>query len=316
MQAIKGPDRTAAVFEGKKLSYSELNQRSNQLANYLRRYSVGPESRIGICAERGFEMLIGVLAILKAGAAYVPLDPEHPAERLAYILQDAQASVLLVDESCRKKLDNYEGILVDLDTGGADIAQEDSRGVPLAMHSQNAAYVIYTSGSTGRPKGVVVTHENVVRLFRQTEEWFSFTDKDVWTLFHSYAFDFSVWELWGALLYGGTLVVVPQWVARSPEDMFNLLRAEHVTVLNQTPSAFQHLMETVATSGQKDGLCLRAVIFGGEGAVAQNLRPWMSQYQQGRLRAINMYGITETTVHVTYHVITQEDITQRQAIAE
>ena len=170
----------------------------------------------------------------------------------------------------------------------------------------NAAYVIYTSGSTGQPKGCVVTHANVVRLMRQTEQWFDFGAADAWTLFHSIAFDFSVWEIWGALLYGGRLVVVPYTVSRSPDEFLELVARERVTVLNQTPSAFRQFI--AADERRRLPLALRYVIFGGEALQVEALAPWFSQHGDARPTLVNMYGITETTVHVTYRVITRADL--------
>jgi non-ribosomal peptide synthetase component F len=175
----------------------------------------------------------------------------------------------------------------------------------------NLAYVIYTSGSSGRPKGVTVTHDNVVRLFTQTKLWFEFSSIDVWTLFHSYAFDFSVWELWGALLYGGKLVIVPYWISRSPEEFLRLVQAEKVTVLNQTPSAFRQLMQAEA-AGDSMELSLRFVIFGGEALEPGSLKSWFERHGDKKPHLVNMYGITETTVHVTYRVLTVADATLRQ----
>ncbi|WP_190127217.1 amino acid adenylation domain-containing protein, partial [Streptomyces inusitatus] len=169
------------------------------------------------------------------------------------------------------------------------------------------AYVIYTSGSTGRPKGVVVPQGNVVRLFGATESWFGFGPGDVWTLFHSYAFDFSVWELWGPLLYGGRLVVVSFEVSRSPVDFLSLLVAERVTVLCQTPSAFAQLVGVERESSVVGGgLCLRLVVFGGEALEPGVLWDWVDRHPVGVVRLVNMYGITETTVHVTYAPLGEE----------
>ena len=169
--------------------------------------------------------------------------------------------------------------------------------------------MIYTSGSTGKPKGVPISHANVARLFDATEAWFGFDASDVWTLFHSFAFDFSVWEMWGALLYGGRLVVVPYWVSRSPEAFHELLREERVTVLNQTPSAFRQLIQADSESdADPSELALRYVIFGGEALDLQSLRPWFDRHGDARPSLVNMYGITETTVHVTYRPIARADV--------
>ena len=177
------------------------------------------------------------------------------------------------------------------------------------MSPDNLAYVIYTSGSTGRPKGVLVQHANVIRLLHVTQSWFSFDEHDVWTLFHSYAFDFSVWEIWGALCYGGRLVVVPYLISRSPDSFYQLLVRERVTVLNQTPSAFRQLVQAEETLAEKAGdeatrqLELRLVIFGGEALEAEQLQPWFDRHGDKCPQLVNMYGITETTVHVTYYPV-------------
>ncbi|HFJ9892552.1 TPA: pyoverdine non-ribosomal peptide synthetase PvdD, partial [Pseudomonas aeruginosa] len=169
--------------------------------------------------------------------------------------------------------------------------------------------VIYTSGSTGKPKGTLLTHRNALRLFSATEAWFGFDERDVWTLFHSYAFDFSVWEIFGALLYGGRLVIVPQWVSRSPEDFYRLLCREGVTVLNQTPSAFKQLMAMACSADMATQQpALRYVIFGGEALDLQSLRPWFQRFGDRQPQLVNMYGITETTVHVTYRPVSEADL--------
>ncbi len=177
----------------------------------------------------------------------------------------------------------------------------------MRLHPQNLAYVIYTSGSTGRPKGAQLCHGNVARLLHATQAWFGFDERDVWTLFHSYAFDFSVWELFGALCYGGRVVVVPYEVSRSPEQFAQLLREKQVTVLNQTPSAFRQLMQVPGLYECQD-LALRAVIFGGEGLDPRTLRRWTEHFGERGPQLINMYGITETTVHVTYRPIRAADV--------
>ncbi|MBV6325755.1 AMP-binding protein, partial [Duganella sp. HSC-15S17] len=177
----------------------------------------------------------------------------------------------------------------------------------LGLHAGHLAYIIYTSGSTGLPKGVMVEHANVTRLLAATDHWFGFNADDVWTLFHSAAFDFSVWELWGALAYGGRLVVVGALCARAPAEFYALLCRERVTVLNQTPSAFKQLIAAQAAAGS-EAHSLRTVIFGGEALELRSLAPWIAANPGGNTRLVNMYGITEITVHATYREITPADV--------
>ncbi|HEX2188839.1 MAG TPA: amino acid adenylation domain-containing protein, partial [Longimicrobiaceae bacterium] len=306
-QAARTPGAVAVVYEGEALSYAELNARANQLAHYLRRRGVGPEVRVAICLERSLEMVVGILAVLKAGGAYVPLDPGYPAERLAFILADSATPVLLTRETLRGALPAREGVeVVSLDAAAEEIAAESADNPESGAGPGSLSYVIYTSGSTGAPKGALIEHRNVARLFAATEAWFGFGPGDVWTLFHSYAFDFSVWELWGALLYGGRVVVVPFDVSRDPEAFHALVQREGVTVLNQTPSAFRQFMRVDAEHG--GDLALRVVVFGGEALEPASLRQWVERRGAQTPRLVNMYGITETTVHVTYRPLGREDV--------
>ncbi|HEX9936857.1 MAG TPA: amino acid adenylation domain-containing protein, partial [Longimicrobium sp.] len=306
-QADRTPGAVAVVYDGAALSYAELNTRANQLAHYLRRRGVGPEVRVGICLERSLEMVVGILAVLKAGGAYVPLDPAYPADRLAFTLSDAGVPVLLAQEKVRATLRVPDGVeLISLDAAQAEIAAESTENPASGATAQSLAYVIYTSGSTGTPKGALIEHRNVARLFTATDAWFGFGPDDVWTLFHSYAFDFSVWELWGALLYGGRVVVVPVDVSRDPEAFHALVRREGVTVLNQTPSAFRQFMRVDAERGGE--LALRVVVFGGEALEPATLREWVERRGAETPRLVNMYGITETTVHVTWRPLGREDV--------
>jgi amino acid adenylation domain-containing protein len=306
-QAARTPGAIAAVYEGEALSYAELNARANQLAHALRRRGVGPEVRVGICLERSLEMVVAILAVLKAGGAYVPLDPAYPADRLAFILADSATPVLLTRETLRGALPAREGVeVVSLDGAAEEIAAESAENPQSGAGPDSLAYVIYTSGSTGEPKGALIEHRNVARLFSATDAWFGFGPDDVWTLFHSYAFDFSVWELWGALLYGGRVVVVPFDVSRDPEAFHALVQREGVTVLNQTPSAFRQF---IRVDGERGGeLALRNVIFGGEALEPASLREWVERRGADTPRLVNMYGITETTVHVTWRVLGREDV--------
>jgi nonribosomal peptide synthetase DhbF len=306
-QTERTPQATALTYEQQSWTYTELNRRANQLAHYLRKQGAGPEVRVGICLERSFETVLAVLAVLKTGGVYLPLDPHSPAERLSYIIEDAGAVVILTSLDMESKLPRGSAKLIFLDRDWSRIAMEEDANPLSSATSLNAAYVIYTSGSTGKPKGVVVTHHNVVRLFASTQHWFRFSSSDVWTLFHSYAFDFSVWEIWGALLHGGRLVIVPHWVARSPESFYDSLKREAVTVLNQTPSAFRQLSDFEQSDGLSGAdLNLRLVIFGGEALEMSSLRSWFECHGDSRPQLINMYGITETTVHVTYKPLTMQ----------
>jgi amino acid adenylation domain-containing protein len=281
-------------------SYEELNRRANQLAHYLQTLGVGPEVLVAILLDRSLEMVVAILGVLKAGAAYLPLDPQYPQQRLSFMIEDAGVSVLLTEERLARTVNEHDVKRVSLDTEWELIAQQSEQNPVNASTADNLAYVIYTSGSTGQPKGVLITHANVTRLLAATEEHYRFTGADVWTLFHSYAFDFSVWELWGALCYGGTLVVVPYWVSRTPAAFYELLVAERVTVLNQTPSAFRQLIEVDKAIGQAGELALRVVIFGGEALDWQSLQPWVAMHGVERPSLVTMSGITETPVHVTY----------------
>ncbi|MBP5972969.1 amino acid adenylation domain-containing protein [Brasilonema sp. CT11] len=307
-QVERSPNAIAVVFENQQLTYQELNQRANQLAHHLRSLGVGLEVLVGICTERSLDMVIGLLGILKAGGAYVPLDPAYPQERLAFILQDAQIPVLLTQQRLIDNLPKHQTKVVYLDTDWGSIAQQSQHNPISECTTDNLAYIIYTSGSTGQPKGVLVNHANVVRLLAATQSWYHFNQQDVWTLFHSIAFDFSVWELWGALLYGGKLVVVPYWLSRSPEDFYKFLSMQQVTVLNQTPSAFRQLIQAEESLGGANKLRLRLVIFGGEALELQSLKPWFERHGDQFPQLVNMYGITETTVHVTYRPLTMADL--------
>jgi amino acid adenylation domain-containing protein/FkbH-like protein len=306
-QVRRAPERVALVFEGQEMSYGELNARSNQLAGYLKRMGVGPEILVGLCVQRSLEMVIGILGILKAGGAYLPLDPSYPKDRLAFMVEDAKPPVVVTQYELKELFPDYAGRVVALDADWSEVEREESLDLRCATTPQDLAYVIYTSGSTGRPKGCQVTHYNVVRLFEATQSWYCFDERDVWTMFHSYAFDFSVWELWGALIYGGRLVVVPYLVSRSPEEFYRLLEREKVTVLNQTPSSFRQLINAEELLGAADGISLRYVIFGGEALEIQSLKPWFDRHGDKKPQLINMYGITETTVHVTYRPLSLAD---------
>ena len=247
-------------------------------------------------------MIVGILATLKAGGVYVPLDPDYPQDRLQYMLDDSGARVLLTQLHLNGKVP-FNGTVLDM--GDPALYSGDGSNLESVNQPDDMAYIIYTSGTTGQPKGVMIEHRNVVRLMLNDRMKFNFTERDVWSVFHSFCFDFSVWEMYGALLYGGTCVVVPKAVAQNPKEFAKLLRQEGVTVLNQTPTAFYALIHEVL-GRQDNDLQVRYVIFGGEALNPIMLKPWKARYPQTQL--INMYGITETTVHVTYKEITEQDM--------
>ncbi len=306
-QAKRTPGAKAVTFEGQTLEYGELNARANRLARYLRSLGVGPDVRVGLCLRPSIEMIVGLLGVLKAGGMYVPLDPDYPRDRLEFMLADTAPAVVLTEMSLREQVASTGVPLLELDASAPAWASESATDLPRgSLTPDSPAYVIYTSGSTGRPKGVLVLHRNIVRLFTSTEHWFEFRDTDVWTLAHSVAFDFSVWEIWGALCYGGRLVVVPKETTRSAVGLYALVCDEGVTVLNQTPSAFYQFISGQTLVGREHRL--RHVVFGGEALDVTKLRPWFERNGDTSPRLVNMYGITETTVHVTYRPLEWADV--------
>ncbi len=310
-QVLKTPAATAVVFEEDKLSYKELNERSNQLANYLRSKGVRQESMVPVCIERGIDMIVGIMGILKSGGGYVPIDPEYPTERVGYMLTDINASIILTSENSQSKLPASDGYdIIKLDTHWEAISLQPSNNLAVAISPNNLAYIIYTSGSTGKPKGVMIEHYNVVRLFHTDQPLYDFNDKDVWTMFHSFCFDFSVWEIFGALFYGGRLVMVPSAVTKDAQLFSGLILSKGVTVLNQTPAAFYVLQDVMVEKAKQ--VPVRLVIFGGEALNPAKLAPWKKAFPATRL--INMYGITETTVHVTFQEIEWQHINHGNSI--
>ncbi|MGW3204469.1 amino acid adenylation domain-containing protein [Streptomyces sp. NPDC001135] len=297
------PDAVAVTAKDTSLTYAELDARAERTAAGLRALGVAPGSMVGVALERDADLVVTLLGVLKAGCAYVPMDLRYPEERLRYTVENAGATVVVGVEGVFPALDGVRLVspaaLRDMGDGAAPLP-------PRAEDPAAAAYVIYTSGSTGRPKGVVVPHRNVAALIEATREDFRLGADDVWTLFHSSAFDFSVWEIWGCLLTGGRLVVVDYWVTRDTELFHELLAAERVTVLSQTPSAFGQLVEADRRAGA--GLAVRLVVFGGEPLDVRMLAPWFARHSPTACRLVNMFGITETTVHVTAHTVTPVDV--------
>ncbi|MFJ5270398.1 non-ribosomal peptide synthetase [Streptomyces sp. NPDC088358] len=303
------PDAVALCEGEVQLTYRELDERSARVAAGLRRRGVRRGDRVGVCLERTAELVVTLLAVVRAGAAYVPTDPAYPADRLAHTVSDAGLRVVVTRLGEFPRAGGVALLtpdeLADADAASADAASADAASADAGelpgVAPDDPAYVIYTSGSTGRPKGVLVPHRNVVSLIDATRGEYRLGADDTWTLFHSAAFDFSVWEIWGCLLTGGRLVVVPYFVARDPDDFRDLLLARHVTVLSQTPSAFSQLLQIDHAS-----LPVRLVVFGGEPLDSRMLLPWFDRHPESACRMVNMFGITETTVHVTAQTVTRE----------
>jgi amino acid adenylation domain-containing protein len=313
-QAQRRPDAIAVVAGERRLNYRDLNALANQVAHGLIARGVAPEMIVGICCERSEWMIIAILAVLKAGAAYLPLEQEYPPERLAYMLTDARAGFILAEEAMVERLPVNEVPVLLLDRD-RELWQKASTENPGSLAQEaNVAYVIYTSGSTGQPKGVMVQHGNLTGLLSAADVYFGFLPDDRWTLFHLYSFDFSVWEIWGALAYGGALVIVPPAVRRSPREFYQLLRQENISILSQVPSAFYQLLDYEEQAGAAPDLRLRAVVFGGEALDVKRLESWATRHGEHGPMLVNMYGITETTIHVTYRHLRANDLAAGRSV--
>jgi len=310
-QVLRNPNAIALVMPGEprqEISYSQLNASANRLAHYLRSRGVGPDVLVGLYLDRTPNLIIALLAILKAGGAYLPIDLSYPQDRVAFMLSDAESPIVITDSQNARNLRGGSAAVVQIDSDIEAWSGLSDENPKCENTPDNLIYSIFTSGSTGKPKGVLITHANVSRLFDATDDWFRFNEQDAWTFFHSSAFDFSVWEIWGALIYGGRIVIVPFADSRSPENFHALLASERVTVLNQTPSAFRQLIGADENRPGEKLSALRYVIFGGEALNLQSLAPWFDKYGDAQPQLINMYGITETTVHVTYRPLTLSDL--------
>lgn len=295
--ADQNPDAIALEYEDQSLTYTALRQRSIIFGSALAAMGVSAGDKVGICLPRGIDLIVSMLAIARIRAAYVPLDPGYPADRLLYSARDADLALVIANDGDFPESEETKPVTPE------ELARQGTTEIPTTDPTpDDIAYVIYTSGSTGRPKGVAIPHRNVATLIGATQKGMQLGSDDVWTLFHSSAFDFSVWEIWGALLTGGKLIIVPFWMSRDTEEFHEFLATKRVSVLNQTPSAFYALQKADATRPVLHDL--RIVIFGGEALNSRALVDWYRRYPGSVCRLINMYGITETTVHVTQQVFT------------
>ena len=307
-QVARTPEAVAVTFQGHSMTYRELDDAANRLAHFLVGQGVGPGQCVGLLLERSAQAIVAILAVLKTGAAYLPIDPGLPDARIAFTLADAAPMVAITTADLQSRLDVYDLLLIDVDE--PRIAAQPGTALP-APAAEHIAYLIYTSGTTGVPKGVAVSHQNVTQLLASLDA--EVPRAGVWSQCHSLAFDVSVWEIFGALLGGGRVVVVPDAVAHSPDDLHAVLVAERVSVLSQTPSAFYALQSADAIAAEAgERLSLEAVVFGGEALEPQHLRTWLDNHPEAP-RLVNMYGITETTVHASLREIVAADVDSTSA---
>jgi len=292
-RARDNPHATALLFDDESLTYAELNQQSNRLAHHLIRQGVGPEVKVGIAVERSIEMVVGLLAILKTGGVYVPLDPEYPRDRLAYMMDDSGIRLLLTQRAVRGRLPALDGFTVlELDT--LDVTDEIGQDPRVAVHDENLAYVIYTSGSTGRPKGASIRHGALSRCMAWMQEAYGLTEADAVLHKAPFSFDVSVWEIFWPLTQGVRLVVASPGDHRDPQRIIDLIVKHGVTTLNFVPAMLQAFL---AQEGIEEQTRLRYVICGGDAMPAATQREALRRLKGVNLQ--NLYGPTETTIHVT-----------------
>jgi amino acid adenylation domain-containing protein len=308
-QVGRTPHRIAISLGEERVTYAELDARANRLAHRLQGQGVGPDTLVAVCLDRSSDLVAALLGVLKSGGAYLPLDPAYPRDRLAFTVQDAQVRHLVTTTTLAACITEPVQNVTHLNADAAALAALPATAPAVTTRPEHLAYCIYTSGSTGRPKGALLEHRQVTRLMINDRLPFAFGADDVWTLFHSCCFDFSVWEMYGALLYGGRLVIVPREVAQDPAAFLQLVARERVTVLNQTPTSFYNFAREALRQGA--ALALRYVVFGGEALVPLHLREFRRTYPAVKL--INMYGITETTVHVTVREVSDQDIAENRS---
>jgi amino acid adenylation domain-containing protein len=322
-QAHQEPHRISICYHQQHMTYSQLDQGSDKVALSIRRENPGsavPGTLIGVLVPRSEKMIMTLLGILKSGGVYLPMDPDYPTERIQYLLKDSSCDLIMTTKQDKQKIgDTYTGKILeqDAETIWCNACLPDSES-GIEASPNDAAYVIYTSGTTGFPKGCIVTHRNVVRLIKNhtLKERYAFGKQDVWIMAHSYCFDFSVWEMYGALLEGGSLVI-PDWEeVRDTHQFLTILKREAVTVLNQTPLSFINLIEAEKRSPKKNlHHHLRYVIFGGDKLTPQLLNDWNSLYPLSGIQLINMFGITETTVHVTHYRLREQDVLRKETVS-
>lgn len=301
----KYSDKVALSYDDKSFTYLELAQKSDIIAKKLISYGVTQGDKVVVSLPQNADLIILIVAIIKAGGVYIPVDPNYPIDRISFVVEDSSAPYII--SNLEREFFEHKINSISVSNLMNNDDYEVIKNIELPKAPVSNGYVIYTSGTSGQPKGVSVPARNIVALIEATKEEFNLTENDTWTMLHSYSFDFSVWEMWGCILTGGRLVVVPREIAKSHYDLYSLLVKEQVTILNQTPASFYTLQKV--DSEQRDALLasIRLVIFGGEALDTSKLSCWFQRYPSSRCRIVNMYGITETTVHVTYRSVFKRD---------
>src|SRR5712691_3579350 len=294
-QVENTPDAVALICEDRRVTYRELNSRANQVANYLRKHGIGPDTRVGICIGRSPEMIVALLGILKAGGAYVPLDPDYPQARLKFMLEDARVPVLLTQSALSQNLPPNTAEVICIDEQWETIARESQDNPEVVTTADNLAYVMYTSGSTGKPKGVAVKHRNVVRLVKNTN-YASFAADEVFLQFAPVSFDAATFEIWGSLLNGAQLALMPPAKVSLPE-LAAALKRYRVTTLWLTAGLFNLMVD----NHLDDLRGLRQLLAGGDVLSVPHVRRVVEELKDCRL--INGYGPTENTTFTCCYLL-------------
>ncbi|QMS88311.1 amino acid adenylation domain-containing protein [Nostoc edaphicum CCNP1411] len=297
-QVEKSPNALAIVYKQQYLTYRELNNRANHLAHYLQALGVKPEVRVGICVERSLEMVIGILAILKAGGAYIPLDPAYPLERLAFMLEDVQTSILLTQNHLQNRLPIHNQTVVNLDSDWEIIAQYSENNLLSEVNPENLAYIIYTSGSTGTPKGTEVTHRSIIG-FMFGVDYIHLDAEQIWLQHSSISWDALTLELWPPLLYGGCCVLYPERIP-TPENLSRIIQEQRVNTLFLTTALF-NLMIDKMPQGLSD---IKQLLFGGESVSVPHVRRALELLPRTQL--IHAYGPSECTVFTCCYPIPKQ----------
>ena len=304
-QVKENYNNIAIKYRDKELTYGELSKSVNVFSNILLNKGIKENEQVVLLLDRSLEMIIAMLSVIKIGAYYIPIDPSWPEERVNYIIEDSKSNVVITDKSSNKNKENIK--IIDITKEIAENKNKEIGITPNRCKIDNLCYVIYTSGSTGKPKGTLITHSNVTGLLNSTHELFKQTSNDIWTVFHTYTFDFSVWEIYGSLLYGGKLIIVEKEKTTNPKEFLELLIEEKVTILNQTPAYFYKLVEQEKlVKNINDKLRLKKVILGGESVHAEPLKYFKNKYED--IKIYNGYGPTETTIFSIMCEITKKDI--------